>query len=210
MKLYGADVCPFVHRVRLGLAMKGLEVDYVAIDLANKPDWYHDVLPSGKVPLLEHDGNRIWESMILLEYLEEVFPEPALYPATAGDRARARIAIDWVSGQFIPVFYKLLSEDSQELRERARDLLERLSGEHLKDQSFFAGSEPGILDIAIYPWFERFGVLEHYRYFALEEPALKAWCERMSALPEVKAIANLPQFYIDLYARYAKQEPASV
>ncbi len=181
----------------------------VAIDLANKPEWYHEVLPSGKVPLLEHDGNRIWESMVILEYLEEVCPQPPLYPNTAGDRARARIAIDWVSSQFIPVFYKLLSQDSEELRSQARELLTRLSSHYLKDQKFFSGAKPAILDIALYPWFERFGVLEHYRNFSLEDQALRGWCERMGSLSEVQSMANPAQYYLDLYA-HAKQEPASV
>src|SRR5687768_13624731 len=115
LKLYGANVCPFVHRVRLAMAEKGLKPDYVAIDLRHKPDWYDEVMPSGKVPLLQHEGHRTWESAIVCEYLEECFPEPPLLPREPAARAQARLWIDWASNHLVPLFYKLLkSQDSSE------------------------------------------------------------------------------------------------
>lgn len=206
MKLYGADVCPFVHRVRLALGLKGLEPDYVAIDLANKPDWYHDVLPSGKVPLLEHDGNRIWESVIILEYLDDAFPDRPLYPKDPGQKARTRLAIEWVTNELVGPFYGLLS-GKQEDRSRLKETLATLERDYLEDE-FLSGNKPGALDVATYPWFERMVVLEHYRDFILDEGPLKAWAERMASLEAARATANPDSYYIDLYTRYARQEAA--
>ncbi|MCA9792382.1 MAG: glutathione S-transferase family protein [Candidatus Eremiobacteraeota bacterium] len=204
MKLYGADVCPFVHRVRLGLGLKGLQADYVAIDLANKPDWYHDVLPSGKVPLLEHDGNRIWESVIILEYLDDAFPARPLYPQDPGQKARTRLAIEWVTNELVGPFYALLGGQEED-RARLNQALEQLQDQYLQAE-FFNGDRPGALDVAIYPWFERMVVLEHYRDFVLEDGPLKEWASRMASLDVARETANPDQYYIDLYTRYAREK----
>lgn len=209
LKLYGANVCPFVHRVRLTLAEKDLEHEYVAIDLRNKPDWYHDVLPSGKVPLLEHEGNRIWESAVVCEYLEECFPEPGLLPRDPGGKARARIWVDWASSSLVPAFYKLLKsqepEDYQGLRNELSAVLGKLDAE-LEGKSWILGEQLSLADLEIYPWFERMPVLEHYRDFGVpgELSHIRRWQEALAALPSVASIAEKPKFYIEQYTTYAK------
>ena len=120
MKLYGANVCPFVHRVRLVLAEKKLEHEYVAIDLANKPSWYHEVLPTGRVPLLEDEGFRLWESDVVSEYLEEAYPERSLMPSDPGERALLRMHVAWCSSRFVPAFYKLLAGQDPEEQEKQK------------------------------------------------------------------------------------------
>jgi glutathione S-transferase len=62
----------------------------------------------GKVPALEHGETRIWESAVIKEYLDEVFPGPALLPKAPRDRATARIWIDYANTRFAPAFGKLL------------------------------------------------------------------------------------------------------
>jgi glutathione S-transferase len=84
IKIYSAKVCPYAQRVRMVLLTKGVEFDVIEIDLKNKPDWFAEVSPHGKVPVLQHGENRIWESSIINEYLEEVFPEPVLLPREPG------------------------------------------------------------------------------------------------------------------------------
>ncbi len=210
MKLYGSDACPFVHRARLTLAEKGLEHEYVAIDLRNKPDWFHDVLPSGKVPLLEHDGHRIWESAIICEYLEEAFPEPALLPRQPGDRARSRLWIEWLSSNLVPPFYTLLkaqeSDDQQEPREKLTEALQKLESEGFQESGWIHGPELSLVDLEAYPWFERLPVLAHYRDF--EIPAsfskVRAWITRMGERETVKKIAMPAAFHIEQYEHYAR------
>src|SRR5450755_2260960 len=121
--LFSARACPFAHRSRLALAEKRLDFELVEIDLQNKPAWFNTVSNYGKVPALQHGQERIIESAIVNEYLDEVFPEPALLPKDPGTRATARIWIDYANTRFVPAWGTLLRAASEAARESARDAL---------------------------------------------------------------------------------------
>ena len=80
----------------------------IELDLANKPAWYSSVSLYGKVPALEHEGQRIVESAVINEYLEEVFPQPRLLPQAAAQRALARIWIDFANTRLAPAFTRFV------------------------------------------------------------------------------------------------------
>jgi len=88
--LYDAPRCPYCARARIVLAEKGVEYETVEIDLADRPDWLYEKNPIGKVPVLEEDDFVLPESDVIMEYLEERYPDPALLPADPADRARVR------------------------------------------------------------------------------------------------------------------------
>lgn len=92
MTLYDAARCPYCARVRIVLAEKGLEWETIEIDLADRPAFLFDLNPSGRVPVLD-DGFVLPESAVIMEYLEERYPEPALLPVDLADRGRARLAV---------------------------------------------------------------------------------------------------------------------
>jgi maleylacetoacetate isomerase len=93
MKLYGYWRSSAAYRVRIALALKKLSYEYVGIDLANaahhKPE-YGAVNPQQLVPVLELDGERLYQSLAIMEYLEEAHPQPPLLPSDPAGRARAR------------------------------------------------------------------------------------------------------------------------
>src|SRR3954469_19968434 len=93
LTLYDAPRCPYCARVRIVLAEKGVEYEVVEIDLDDRPAWLYEKNPLGKVPVLEEDGWALPESTVIMEYLEERYPEPPLLPEDPGDRARARLAV---------------------------------------------------------------------------------------------------------------------
>ena len=93
LQLYSFQLCPFAHRVRLALAEKGVAAQTKEINLKNKPANSTRTTPHGRVPLLVHGEVKLWESAIINEYLDEVFPDPPLMPASLPDRALARV---WV------------------------------------------------------------------------------------------------------------------
>ncbi len=98
MELYNYFRSSASYRVRIALALKGLDYDYKAVQLAKNEQFqesYAAVSASRLVPLL-HDGDRmLTQSMAILEYLEETYREPPLLPADAPGRARVRaIALD--------------------------------------------------------------------------------------------------------------------
>src|ERR687886_303068 len=94
LTLYDAARCPYCARVRIVLAEKRVEYEVVAIDLDDRPDWLYEKNPLGKVPVLEEDGWVLPESAVIMEYLEERYPEPALLPADPAERALVRLWIE--------------------------------------------------------------------------------------------------------------------
>ena len=212
VKIYSAEVCPYAQRTRLMLAEKGVDFELTEIDLANKPDWFGGISPYGKVPVVVHGDDRVYESAIINEYLEEAYPEPPLMPKAPGRRALARIWIDYCNTRFTAPFYKIMLEQDPEKR---KPLLEDLTTalkfmEHeglrkLGDGPYWMGEQLTLVDFAYYPFFERFCVVEHYRNFHIPEECtrLKAWVEAMRFRPSVKEIENSPEYYIKRYSKYA-------
>jgi maleylpyruvate isomerase len=93
MKLYNFFRSGTSHRLRIALRLKGLEVDYVPVDLRAEQhlgDEYQSLNPQGLVPALVHDGRVLIQSPAIIEWLEERYPTPALLPADADDRAHVR------------------------------------------------------------------------------------------------------------------------
>jgi glutathione S-transferase len=213
LQIISATVCPFAQRTRMVLLEKGLEFEVVEIDLKNKPDWFNDVSPYSKVPVLRHEGRTIYESAVINEYLDEVFPTPAMMPGGPADRAMARIWVDYVNTQFCPLFYKLLlSQDASEQKELAEKLtgvLEFMEHEGLQnlqgDGPYWMGDTPGLVDFTLYPFFERFPVIKHYRGVEIPEPCqrLKNWLKAMSGRASAQQTANTEEFHINNYRKYA-------
>jgi glutathione S-transferase len=92
MQLYNADLSPFASRVRLAIYAKALPITVASPPGGMGSEEYKRLNPSGKVPaLVLDDGSVLPESEVILEYLDDRFPAPALRPSTAEDRARARL-----------------------------------------------------------------------------------------------------------------------
>ncbi len=93
MKVYGYWRSSAAYRLRIALALKNLSYEYAAINLAagahNEAEW-GAVNPQNLVPVLEQDGDRLYQSLAIIEYLEEMHPQPPLLPRTPLERARVR------------------------------------------------------------------------------------------------------------------------
>src|SRR5215212_4899634 len=91
--LYDADRCPYCARVRIVLSEKGIEYETVEVDLDDRPAWIYEKNPLGRVPVIEEDTFVLPESAVINEYLDERYPEPALWPADAAARAFGRLLV---------------------------------------------------------------------------------------------------------------------
>ena len=181
--LYDADRCPYCARVRIVLAEKSVPHDTVVVDLADRPAWLYEKNPLGKVPVLEEDGLCIPESAVIMELLEERFPEPPLYPADPGQRALARLAVWRFDDEFSRDYYAARRGDDGS-RERFTSALASLD-RRLTDSPFLAGHEFSLADIAWFPWLPR---AEAYLDFSLEVyPAIMTWRDRLAERPAVAA-----------------------
>lgn len=213
LELYSAKVCPFAHRTRLVLLEKGINFTLKELDLANKPADFARISPYEKVPVLIYGKDRVWESAIINEYLEETFPHPPLLPQKPGEKAIARIWIDFANTKLIPAFYKLLLAQSPDKQQYwQQEILDRLQFMETEGIGKLGGNgdywlgEFSLADISFYPWFERWIVLQEYRglLFPAACPQLDRWWGKMKERESVKAIASPDTLYLQDYKKYAE------
>ncbi len=180
--LYTAERCPFAARVRIVLAEKALDYDAVEIDLDDRPAWLYEKNPLGRVPVYEEDeGLVLPESRVIMEYLEERYPEPPLWPADPAERALGRLWLERFDDRLGDAYYAVRRGDGgEELDARLADL-----DRGLEAHPYLAGREYGLADIGYVPWILRarakLGVdLEPF-------PAIAVWLGRLTERPAVAA-----------------------
>src|SRR5215472_495199 len=96
LKLISHKLCPYVQRAVIALTEKSVAFERIDIDLADKPDWFLKISPLGKTPVLMVGEHAIFESAVILEYLEETQANP-LHPADPLVRAEHRAWIEFGS-----------------------------------------------------------------------------------------------------------------
>jgi len=185
--LYNAPRCPYVARVRIVLAEKGIDYEVVDVDLDDRPAWLYEKNPAGRVPVVEEDDGRpLPESAVIMEFLEERYPEPPLLPPDPADRAAVRLLI-FRDGDLTTPYYALRRGD-EGAAEKLDAALGRFDG-LLGEQPYLGGAEYGLADIALVPWFLRardmLGIeLDGY-------PALSDWLARLEQRPAIAAEAGI-------------------
>jgi len=184
--LYDAPRCPYCARVRILVAEKGIELDVVEIDLSDRPDWLYEKNATGRVPVLEEDGRALPESSVIMEFLEERYPEPALLPPDPADRAYVRLLIFRDKDLTDPYYAVRRGEDGA--REQLDAALEGFDAV-LGTRSFLAGTEYGLADIAYVPWFLR--ARDMLGVDLDEVPSVANWLSRLEERPAVAAEAGI-------------------
>jgi glutathione S-transferase len=180
LTLYDAARCPYCARVRIVLAEKAIEYEAIEIDLSDRPAWIYEKNSTGRVPVIEEDGWLLPESEVIMQYLDERYPEPALLGADPADRALARLRMFRLDELTSP--YYALRRGDEEARPRFERALLQLDS-LLEGAPWLGGREYGLADIAYVPWILRardmLGVsLGPY-------PALADWVARLEARPAV-------------------------
>ena len=195
------------------LLEKGIDFILTEIDLDNKPDWFLKMSPYSKVPVIRHGEAIVWESAVINEYLEEVFPDPPLLPSDPLGRSTVRVWIDFANIRMVPHAYKMmLRQDAEGQALHLRRLSEAvlfMEYEGLRKLSpgpFWLGATPGLIDFTFYPHVRRFVALEHYRGFVIPDECerLRDWVEVMSTLPSVQATQRTTAQLIDAWKKYAE------
>ena len=189
LTLYDAARCPYCARVRILLAEKDIPYDPVEIDLDDRPAWIYEKNPKGRVPVLEEDGGFVLpESRVIMEYLEERFPEPSFLPADPAERALARLWLERHDDLTDP-YYDLYRERSGSSPEKVHAELARLDAA-LAKRPWLSGSAYGLADIGYVPW-----VLRSETRLGLDvrgqHPALAEWLERLERRPAIAAEIEL-------------------
>jgi stringent starvation protein A len=182
LTLYDADRCPYCARVRIVLAEKGVPYDTVVVDLDDRPAWIYEKNPLGRVPVLEEADFVLPESAVIMEYLEERYPEPPLWPAAPAERAAGRLLVERFDQLSRP--YYALRRGDEDARERLDAELTGLDS-LLDSRSFLTGRDFGLADAAYLPWILRAETMLGVELDA--HPALADWVERTRDRPSVAA-----------------------
>ncbi len=200
MTLYDYPDCPFANKVRIVLAEKDLEFETVIVDLKNNQQRGPDFLrinPFGKVPVLIDEDCVIYESSIIIEYLNDEYPHPPdLLPEDSADKARVRLLADFADRAFtlpaMAVERELAQAEADENKlQTARGVVGKtlaMLERELASKEYLAG-EFSLADIAFAPV-----ALQLNRYGVSLDSSLanvKAWTARLAERPSVGSVLKL-------------------
>ena len=196
------------------LSEKGIPFEVTEIDLKDKPDWFLEISPYGKVPVVKHDDQLIYESTIINEYLDEVFSDTPMLGGTPYERAENRIWIDFCNSRIQPGFVQIARAEADQFAEKVTaveasfDMLEEYLEGAGRPDPYFAGDRLTLVDASYAPAFERFGVLKDLRGY--EIPArfkrIRQWASALAGHPSVKMHAISTE---SLLANYSGWVPES-
>ncbi|XP_066288698.1 glutathione S-transferase omega-1-like isoform X7 [Branchiostoma lanceolatum] len=156
LRLYSMRFCPYAQRTRLFLAAKGIEHETINVHLKQKPKWFVlEKNPVGLVPVLEKDGEIVFESLVCNEYLDQVYPEKCLTPSDPAEKMRQSMLLSVFDQMVMSQYYSYLrgshDNDFSALSKKFGFGLQHLEG--ALTQPFFGGSQPGALDYNLWPWY---------------------------------------------------------
>lgn len=174
--LISHHLCPYVQRAVIVLTEKGIEHERIYIDLANKPDWFADISPLGRVPVLKIGNEVLFESQVIAEYLDEV-TEGSLHPEDPLARARQRSWIEFGSETLkaIGAFYNANADAFDAARQALAGRLDRIEGEI--NGPFFSGEEFRMIDGVwgtIFRYFDVFDAIGDFGFYG-GNSAVASW-----------------------------------
>jgi glutathione S-transferase len=200
LRIYDHPLSPYAQKVKIALIEKQVPFETVlpgAIGSGAAAGEFVTANPRGEVPALAHDGVYVFDSTIILEYIEDCWPTPAMLPGTAADRARVRMieeamdthyeAINWGLAE-IAFFGRATGDDAVAMNQRAADQIGRwhIWLEHqLGARDWFNGETFGWGDLSVIPLVNGsagFGLLP------AEGSSLSRWMERANQRPSVARV----------------------
>ena len=204
LKLVSFNLCPFVQRSVITLLEKGMDYDITYLtrdELENPPEWFTEISPLRKVPVLRVDGVSLFESAVICEYIDEIQP-PSLHPSDpltrALNRAWIKFGEDVLMNQFKYVTAKdeVAFKENQQALNHAFQQLEDILG----DGPFFNGKDFCLVDEAFAPVFMRLAIVEEKHRFGFfdDKPKLAKWAEACLVRDSVKnsVIPDLKEKYL--------------
>src|SRR6202521_1452221 len=182
LKLVSHKLCPYVQRAVIALTEKGVSFERIDIDLANKPDWFLAISPVGKPPVLQVGDAAIFESAVILEYLEETQPKP-LHPADPLRRAEHRGWIEFGSTVLADIAGFYAAPDEATFNAKATQLAQRFARLEARVAAapWFDGEPFSLVDAVFGPVFRYFDVFDAIGDFGIltDKPRLTRWREAL-------------------------------
>jgi RNA polymerase-associated protein len=179
MNLYSDPQSAYSHRVRMVLAEKNITVEIVDVDPLNLPDEVMDFNPYGTLPTLVDRDLKLYESRIIMEYLDERFPHPPLLPVDPVSRANSRLFLYRVERDWYSLMDRILAGSGNDAAKARKELRESLIATTpiFDAKPFFMCNELSLVDCAVTPLLWRLPAL------GIELPpqakAVTAYAQRM-------------------------------
>jgi glutathione S-transferase len=198
LKLVSHKLCPYVQRAVIALEEKGVPFERIDIDLDNKPDWFLKVSPLGKTPVLLVGDKAIFESAVILEYLEDTQPKP-LHPKDALSRAEHRAWIEFGSTVLGDIWGLETSKDETSFKAKAKQSEERFGRleARLVAAPWFDGETFSLVDAVFAPAFRYFDVFDAIGDFGIlaNKPKIARWRKSLHERASVRNAvgADYPQ-----------------
>lgn len=194
MKLFLLHRCPYAHRATIVLQEKGLAFDTVFFSPGRRPPEQEAVGPYAKSPTLIDGDTSVWDAQVVIEYLEDRYPERSLLSKDARERATFRMLAARVEKELMTHAGAMMMEnfkpqpDPQRIDEAKRRFIDALEAwdRQLEGRTFLVGNGLTLADVTLYTVFPAVG------HGGLDIPAdrrhLRAWYDRMSARPSCKLL----------------------
>jgi len=193
LRLISHKLCPYVQRAVIALTEKGTPFERIDIDLANKPEWFLKLSPLGKTPVLLVGEVAIFESAVILEYLEETQPKP-LHPADPLMRAEHRAWIEFGSAVLSDIAGFYAAPDEATFKAKTAQLEQRFSRleARIAAESWFDGAEFSLVDAVFGPVFRYFDVFDEIADFGIlaDKPKVARWRRNLAARPSVRTAVS--------------------
>jgi glutathione S-transferase len=206
-------LCPYVQRAAIALGEKGVPFERVVIDLASKPQWFLDISPLGKVPLLkvQRPGGGeavLFESNVICEYLEETLPGTPLHPEDPLTRAEHRAWMEFGSAVLADLWGYETTQDAAVFEQKRLALVakfERVEAA-LGAGPYFAGERFSLVDAVFAPvfrYFELFDQISDSHVFDTL-PKVDAWRKALAARPSVRnaVVPEYPQHLMEFLKKH--------
>jgi glutathione S-transferase len=206
LKLISHKLCPYVQRAVIALTEKGVAFERIDIDLANKPDWFLAISPLGRTPVLLVGDVPIFESAVILEYIEETEPKP-LHPRDALSRAEHRGWIEYGSAVLNDIAGLYAAPDEAAFKTKAAQLEQRFARLQTRVAAtpWFDGESFSLVDAVFGPVFRYFDVFDAIGDFGIlaGKPKLARWRKSLAERPSVQAAvsADYPALLRDFLQR---------
>ena len=215
LTLISHPLCPFVQRAAIVLLEKQVPFRRINVDLSDKPAWFLEISPAGKVPLLQVAqaggfNEILFESVAICEYLQEAHPEPNLYPEALLERAKHRAWIEFGSATLAEAWGFLNAKDHGTANVKANSLKDKLAQleKVLGLGPYFDGETFGMVDAVFAPVFRYFDVLQGDSSASLftDFPEVDAWRRRLMVRASV--IAAVSADYPALFRAHLRRQKA--
>ena len=216
LTLISFPTCPYVQRAVIALKEKQVAFEVVYIDLADKPDWFLALSPLGKVPVLqvEREGRApavVFESAVILEYLEETVSGAPLHPQDPLERAQHRSWIEFGSQLLGDIWRLGAAKEAPDLNSARAAVLGKLTRlESVAAGPFFAGAAFSLVDAVYAPAFRQLDAIDSVAKTGLtaDLPKMTAWRQALAARPSVAAA--VPPDFAAQYLRRLRDNGAQV